>query len=80
MRYQIFRKGGEEMARTKYAEDAAAMVAHLGEGTTVKVGGSVVWVEGNEKVHAWESYDEAAAVMDRRANGPAVGSLRCQPA
>jgi hypothetical protein len=59
--------GKEYRACCKYAEDAAALVAFLGNGTTVRWGHSwIVWREGLEAQPAGESYDGTAAIMWQR--------------
>lgn len=51
-----------------FGELAAAMVAVLGDASTVRTaGGLVVWREGAEEQSAGESYDTAAEVMRFRA-------------
>lgn len=51
-----------------FGELAAAMVAVLGDGSTVRTaGGQVVWREGAEEYSAAESYDNAAETMRYRA-------------
>jgi len=58
---------GEFGASTKYAEDAAAIVALWGAGATVKWDHRlVVWTEGKEEISAAESYDRATAIMMAR--------------
>jgi len=56
--------GGELVASTKFAEDAAAVVGNTVRGA-VRVDGRVVWRDGRDG-HACESYDAAAAVMIER--------------
>lgn len=58
-------KDGEYRAACKYVEDAAVLVAALGDGTEIRYGHSTawtVWVEGQENQSAGESYDEVARV------------------
>ena len=52
-----------------YLEDAAALVACIGDGATVRDGhrkAATVWTEGAEDFPASESYDGAAEVMRGR--------------
>lgn len=57
----------EYVACCKYPEDAAALVALMGEGAKVKYGHNlVVWIEGAESHSAAESYDLTAATMQQR--------------
>lgn len=65
--FKIFNPSGEYVAACKYAEDAAALAAILGEGTKIKHGHShVVWTEGAEDMSAGESYDYVAGVVFAR--------------
>lgn len=58
---------GRFMGATVHAEDAAAMVALLGEGATVRCNvDSILWTEGSERELASESYDGAAEIMLER--------------
>ncbi len=51
----------------KAREDAAAMVAILGHGSTVRYDHRlIVWTEGSEEFSASESYDRAGEVMEQR--------------
>ena len=60
-------RGREYVGCMKDAEDAAAMVAILGAGATVRWYHSlIVWTEGEETQSAAESYDAAAEVMSER--------------
>lgn len=57
------------LAMTRYGEDAAAMVAVFGDGSTVRDRrGNIVWTEGKEEIAAGDSYDRAAVIMNQRAN------------
>ena len=57
----------EYVASCKYLEDAAALVAFLGEGSTIRWGHSVVlWTEGREDFPAGESYDRVRDVCAKR--------------
>jgi hypothetical protein len=62
MDFKLYNPDGECMGAAKYAEDAAAFVACLGEGATVRIGRDVVWLETDEQ-SASESFDAAAEVM-----------------
>lgn len=64
--FSIYSEYGELMAKTKYAEDAASVVAFLGEGSTIKVGKQSVWFEGDEEFPASDSYDGVAAIITKR--------------
>ena len=65
-KFKVYR-GAEYIAAIKYGEDAAAFVAIIGDGATVRLGHNfVLWTEGQEHISAAESYDEAAAVMHGR--------------
>lgn len=61
-------QGKERASGFVYYEDAAAFVAFLGSGATVRIGENiVVWHEGHEDESAAESYDGAALIMEARA-------------
>ena len=62
--WKVYR-GRELVASTRYAEEAAAIVALTGTGV-VKRDGRTVWYEGREAQPAGESYDYATAVMHQR--------------
>lgn len=54
-------------ASAKHAEVAAAIVAVLGEGATIRYNHNVVvWTEGQEGKSAADSYDDAADIMASR--------------
>lgn len=60
---------GEYRASVKLLEDAAILVAGLGEGAEVRFSHSkkwVVWTEGAEEFSAADSYDNAATIMHER--------------
>lgn len=72
MRYWIYNAAGDVRGRTVYAEDAALMVAALGDGAFIVLDGrlsQVLWREGSETQSAAESYDYADEVMRERAKG-----------
>lgn len=54
------------IAACKFAEDAAMLVAFLGNGTTILHGDRKVWHEGRESQPAGESYDHTAKVIHDR--------------
>lgn len=59
----------EYIAACKHVEDAAALVAFRGEGSTIRHGhrvSDVVWTEGSESQPAAESYDHVAEVVYER--------------
>ncbi len=67
--FKVYR-GKEYVASCKYAEDAAILVAALGEGSTIRNGHStIVWEEGKETQPAYESYDFVAYTVFERING-----------
>jgi hypothetical protein len=69
-RWKIYNPEGEYVAACKYGEDAACLMAFLGEGATIRDGHStVVWNEGREACSAGESYDFVANTIISRANG-----------
>ncbi len=60
--------GSEYVASCKYAEDAAALVAVLGDGATIRYRHKlIVWTEGEENVSAGDSYDAVATIAHERA-------------
>lgn len=64
--YKIY-AGKEYVASVKYLEDAAALAAFRGDGTTVRFGHStLLWTEGQEEIPAGESFDRAANIMRKR--------------
>lgn len=66
-KYKVYSKHGEYLASCKYAEDAAAIVALNGEGSTIRLGHTIIlWTEGKETCPAYESYDTVASVVDER--------------
>jgi hypothetical protein len=67
---KIYSASGEYLASCKYGEDAAALVAVLGDGTTIRYGYSrqnIVWTEGKETQPAGESYDFVAKTISVRS-------------
>lgn len=76
--FHVIDKGGRLQAATRRAEEAALVVAFLGDGAEVRIGrgrGRVIWREGAESQPAGESYDFAAATMNARATPGAVLEL-----
>jgi hypothetical protein len=74
--FKVYR-GKEYVAAFKYAEDAAAFVAVLGEGAMIRHGHRLVlWHEGHEEFSAWESYDRAAEIMFGRIRAENIAGLR----
>jgi len=76
----VYTDRGTFEAATVYAEMAAAMVAVLGEGATVRPRmepDHVVWREGAEEMSAGDSYDTAALTMQERThNGEHAPEIR----
>lgn len=70
-RFKIYKSDGEYIASCKYPEDAAAIVALNGEGTTIRDGhpGRILWFEGREDQPATESWDFVATTVHQRLNG-----------
>lgn len=67
-RYKIY-QDAEYMAACKYLEDAAALVAIMGAGATIRDGharADILWTEGAEKQGAGESYDYVLDVCTQR--------------
>jgi len=65
---------GQYMAATKYAEDAAALVAAWGSGVVYWQHKAKVWIEGLDGMAA-DSFDLAASLMIEHRytiNGPAT--------
>lgn len=77
-RFKIFTAEKEYIGSTKYVEDAAAIVALNGPGSTIRDGHSkVVWTESDPRIpnspgdgFAAESYDAVAIVVDGRVTTP----------
>ena len=66
---KIYDKNGEYLAACKRAEEAAALMAFLGDGSSVRNGhqkSHTVWIEGKEKKSASESYDFVAQIVYER--------------
>lgn len=72
--FKIYNRN-EYVAACKYAEDAAALVAILGDGAKIKYGHSlVVWREGKEGINTGDNYDKAAAIMWTRIHAVNTGN------
>lgn len=65
--WTVFDQDGNRSAAFVHAADAAAFVALLGDGSTIKCGHKTVWREGEEENPAGDSYDRAALVMHERS-------------
>lgn len=66
-RWKLYNEAGEYVASCKYGEDAAALVAHLGQGATILDGhrvSDIRWTEG-ETGDASESFDQVADAIER---------------
>ena len=74
-RYKVYSADGEYRAACKYVEEAAAIVALLGDGATIRCGHSAKdarWTEGVDG-YAGESYDAVAeCVRAKIAQGGAA--------
>lgn len=69
-RFKVYTAQGEYVAACKYAEDAAAVVAAYGDGTTIRFGHrTVVFTQGSDDADAGDSYDDVAALVNVRAMG-----------
>lgn len=68
--FDVYAENGELRARVVYAEDAAALAAVLGDGTTIRTGRRILWTEGADG-YAGESYDHVAEVCAQREGGAA---------
>lgn len=66
--FRIHHRDGHLVAATEFAEDAAAVVATHGEGTTIRVRKRIVYRDGVDG-DAAQSYDQVADVVWRRVNG-----------
>lgn len=67
-KFKVYDRHGEYVAATKRLEEAAVLVAFLGDDSTIREGHKfVLWTEGKEHISASESYDEVANVASQRA-------------
>ena len=65
--WKVYDTEGKSEAACGSPESAAAIVALLGEGATIRRGrGHIVWREGQEDIVASESYDIVAETCYRR--------------
>jgi hypothetical protein len=67
--WKVYNPAGEYIAACKHVEDAAALAALNGNGTTIRSGHSkafTVWTEGAESQPAGESYDHVATLAADR--------------
>lgn len=67
---KLFTPEGDYVAACKRGEDAACLVAFLGDGATIRLGHSpraILWHEGKESQGAEESYDFVAMTIERRS-------------
>jgi hypothetical protein len=68
--WKVYNATGEYIAACKHVEDAAALCALNGDGTTIRSGHAkswTVWTEGAESQPAGESYDHVAELAAFRA-------------
>jgi len=79
LRWKVHTSAGRLMAACRFPEDAAVLVAVLGDGATIRDGDwcvreqddsrpLVVWTEGREDLPAGESYDHVAEVVRQRVH------------
>ncbi len=67
MRFNVYAKNDKKArASCEHAEEAACLVAFLGEGALIKSGYAILWTEGSERQPAAESYDHVADVCNER--------------
>jgi hypothetical protein len=74
-RFKVFSATGEYLAATKRPEEAAAVVAFLGDGAEIRDGHAktnCVWREGSESQSASESVDFVAELVWARVGGEAL--------
>lgn len=67
--YKLFDASGAYVGAAKDSHTAAQFVAALGDGASVRDGHAkkrTLWTEGREQTTAFESFDAAAAEMERR--------------
>ena len=63
--FKIYNKKGEYIASTKYADDAAVLVAARGSGT-VRIGHSKKDILYDEEIDFTDSYDKSAILILER--------------
>lgn len=64
--YKVHNPAGVHVADCKHVEEAACLVAFLGDDASIRVGPLVVWHEGKEDQPAGESYDQVAQTVHDR--------------
>ena len=73
--YTVFDANGVRQAITRNPECAVVLCQHLGDNSTVKNGGRIVWKQG----HVFTSFDRSAAIIDSATrsdvHGEAIRSL-----
>lgn len=62
-RLDVFNEKDEWVATCATAEDAAALISTLDDGSTIRSGDNVLWTEGKEDQAAGESYDFVAELV-----------------
>ncbi len=73
--FKVYNSAKQYIAACKHVEDAAALAALNGNGTTIRAGHSVIlWTEGAESQPAGESYDFVAEVAEQRRHAHFVKS------
>jgi len=68
-KYKIYNNDNEYIASVKHIEDAAILVSANGNGATIRIGHAkrdIVWLEGQEKMPASESYDFVGETISDR--------------
>lgn len=70
--WAVYDTDGDRIALLATAEDAAALVSILGDGTTIRRDEIVLWTEGSESESAAESYDNTAEIVRGRYNQASV--------
>ena len=76
-RFKVYAADGEYRAAFKYPEDAAALIAMLGDGSTIRDGHDrrdIAWNEGREAQPASESYDYVEQVVRERTSPEAIAA------
>jgi hypothetical protein len=66
--FKIYNREGVYLASTKFTEEAAVLMAFLGDGATIRTGhakADIVWTEG-EDGEAGESYDAVGELVEKR--------------
>lgn len=79
-KYKVYTPEKEYEASCKHGEVAAAIVAMLGDGATIRLDHSrILWTEGEEQIPASESYDGVAATLFVRERDGTVGVREGEP-